>query len=574
VTGSTSGAIGSDVVALDTSGLVLSYSDAHVLSTGKTIGASGSVAKGAVSSSGSGAKDGSNSSNLVVSLPGDYALSTQPVPIGSVAATITPRPFVVSASIGGALSKVYDGSTAATGAAISGTVGNAVGGDVLALDLSNAVLAYNSQDVATANAINASGTVSVNITSSSVGSLISDYSLGVTTVAPVAAGITARPLSNWVSQASGQWSLASNWDVMPSTGNVLAVSIPAGTTVTIDKNVVSTSLQTVNSLGKVSMVGGSLSVGNAFSSADFSQTGGTVTGAGSFSVSNSFNQPPGTVSEPAGTIAMGGAVSIRQASGNLSVGSVSGSSIALEAVNGAISQTAAVSTAGLLKAVASNGVTLTDVGNTVSAFNASSSGKGDVALTNVGALDVQGVSVADGRLVIDNTGALLTSGAIAVHGGGVNITTHSPLVINSMVNADGSITLAALSPDSSSNITLNGAMTSANGGISVDAYNNFIQNAGLNAALAIDVAAGGGVTFGPSALSVGNPVSYAVNGAPYVPPWIASTVSGGANSFVATFLDQFQTALDAQQVLTADDPLGLKQRRKEGVVVEGEICKP
>jgi hypothetical protein len=271
---------------------------------------------------------------------------------------------------------------------------------------------------------------------------------------------------------------------------------------------------------------------------------------------------------------MGGAVSIRQASGNLAVGSITGSSIALEAVSGAISQTAPLVTTGLLKVSVANGALLTDVGNAVSAFGASTTGTGDLALTNVGALDVQAVTVANGKLSIDNTGALITSGAIAVHGGGVDLTTHSPLTIANTVNADGSITLAALSPNSTSNIVINGAMASATGGISVQAYNNFVQNANLSAALAIGVSAGGTLSFGPSAVSIGNPVSYAVNGAPYVPPWIAATVSGGANSFVATFLDQFQTALDAQQVLTADDPLGLKQRRKEGVVVEGEVCKP
>jgi filamentous hemagglutinin len=260
------------------------------------------------------------------------------------------------------------------------------------------------------------------------------------------------------------------------------------------------------------------------------------------------------------------------------VGSVSGSSIALEAVSGAISQTAPLVTAGLLKVAAANGVSLTDSGNAVSAFSASTTGTGNVALTNgalkqVVALDVQGITVAGGNLVLDNTGALTTSGAIHVPAGNIAITTHSPLTINSTVDASGNITLAALSPDSSSNITLNGAMTSTTGGISVQAYNNFIQNAGLNAALAIDVSAGGVVAFGPGALSVGNPVSYQVNGTPYLPPWVAATLSGGATDFVVAFLDQFQAVLDAQ-VLAMDDPLGIKQRSKEGLVLEGDICKP
>jgi filamentous hemagglutinin family protein len=573
VSGSTSGAIGSDVVALDTTGLTLSYSNAHVATTGKTIGATGMVAKGALSSSGSGAKDGSTSGNLVVSLPSDYEILVQPT-ISSVAATITARSLSASASIGGSLSKAYDGSTSASGASLSGTLGGAVAGDALAMNFSPVSLAYNNADVATANAIVATGIPTFSVDSTSVGSQLSDYNMAAPSIANAVANVTPRASSNWLGQGSGLWSMASNWDVMPSTGNVLAVSIPLGASVVFDAAAPSTSLQTVNSVGLVSVAGSSLSVSNAFNSADFSQTGGTLKGAGSFTVSNSFSQAGGTPNAPAGSIAMGGAVSIRQASGNLAVGSITGSSIALEAVSGAISQTAPLVTTGLLKVSVANGALLTDVGNAVSAFGASTTGTGDLALTNVGALDVQAVTVANGKLSIDNTGALITSGAIAVHGGGVDLTTHSPLTIANTVNADGSITLAALSPNSTSNIVINGAMASATGGISVQAYNNFVQNANLSAALAIGVSAGGTLSFGPSAVSIGNPVSYAVNGAPYVPPWIAATVSGGANSFVATFLDQFQTALDAQQVLTADDPLGLKQRRKEGVVVEGEVCKP
>jgi hypothetical protein len=132
-----------------------------------------------------------------------------------------------------------------------------------------------------------------------------------------------------------------------------------------------------------------------------------------------------------------------------------------------------------------------------------------------------------------------------------------------------------LTPDGTSNITLNGAMTSTGGGISIQAYNNFIQNSNLSAALGIDVSTiAGSLTFGPGAYSIGNPVTYSVNGVSYMPPWIASTLSGGATDFVVAFLDQFQAVLDAQQVASIDDPLGLLQRGQEGIVVEGEICKP
>jgi hypothetical protein len=164
---------------------------------------------------------------------------------------------------------------------------------------------------------------------------------------------------------------------------------------------------------------------------------------------------------------------------------------------------------------------------------------------------------------------------MTANAGAVSITAHSPITLGNSVSASGNIVLAALTPDGSSNITLNGSMTSTAGGISIQAYNNFIQNSNLSAALAIDVSTiAGSMSFGPGAYSIGNPVSYTVNGAPYLPPWIASTLSGGATDFVVAFLDQFQAVLDAQQVASVSDPLGLLQRGQEGIVVEGEICKP
>lgn len=501
----------------------------------------------------------------MVSQAGDYELTVQPT-ISAVAGTITPRPLSASATISGTLTKVYDGTTAAAGASLSSSVNGAASGDTLALNTSPVALAYNSSDVATANAIIATGVPTLTISSSSLGSQLTDYSMTAPTITNVAASITTRAASNWLTNGSGSWSSASNWDLMPTSGNVLAVNIPSGASVLFDATAGNTSLQSVNSLGTVSVAGGSLAVSNAFSSANYSQSGGAVSGIGTFTVSNNFSQT-------AGTVAMGGAVSVRQASGNLAVGSISGSSIALQAVNGAVSQTAPLVTPGLLQVIAANGATLTNTANSVAAFSATTSATGNVAFTNIGALDVQPITVAGGNLVLDNTGALTSSGAIHVPAGSISTTTHSPLTINNTVNANGNITLAALSPNSTSNITINGSLTSTAGGISVQAYNNFIQNAGLSAALAINVSAGGSLTFGPGAISVGNPVTYAVNGVPYVPPWIASTLSGGSNDYVVSFLDQFQAVLDAQAVV-ADDPLGIKQHSNDSLVVEGELCKP
>jgi hypothetical protein len=485
--------------------------------------------------------DGNGGNNYTVTLAGNST------------STINPANVTLAAPV---VSKTYDGGLAYTTTAADLT---AMGRGLIGSDkVAAATLAYTDRNVGTANK-----TVNLNAVTIDDGNGGNNYI--VTRAASNSGTITPAPLATWVGGSTGQWSTASNWTALPDGNNVLAVSIPTGTTVSFDSGVAATTLQSLTSLGTLAFTGSNLAVVNSLNTFNYSQSGGTVSGAGTFTVSNSFSQS-------AGTIAMGGAVSIHQTSGDLSVGSISGSSIALEAVSGAISQTAPLATVGLLKVAASKGVTLTNAGNAVSAFSAITTGTGDVALTNVGALDVQEITVADGKLVLDNTGAVTTNGVITVHTGGLDATAHSPITVNNTITADGGIKLTALNPEPSSNITINGNLSSSAGGISVAAYNSFIQNANLKAALAIDVKASA-VTFGPSALSIGNPVSYAVNGAPYLPPWIASTVSGGANDFVATFLDKFQAAMDAQ-VASIDDPLGAKKRSKEGLVVEGETCKP
>jgi hypothetical protein len=72
---------------------------------------------------------------------------------------------------------------------------------------------------------------------------------------------------------------------------------------------------------------------------------------------------------------------------------------------------------------------------------------------------------------------------------------------------------------------------------------------------------------------VGNPVNYTANGVAITPPWVVAALTGGPTSFVTNFLNQFQTALNAQ-IYSADDPFGKKLSSNGGVVVEGNICTP
>ena len=123
----------------------------------------------------------------------DYSLTAPS--IASVAASITPEPLTATATIGGTLSKTYDGSNAATGASVIGSVQGAISGDTLVLNTTPVSLRYNGTHVVGTNAIVASGNAGFSISSSTDGSLASDYSFTAPSIASVAASITPAPLT-------------------------------------------------------------------------------------------------------------------------------------------------------------------------------------------------------------------------------------------------------------------------------------------------------------------------------------------------------------------------------------------
>jgi hypothetical protein len=117
-------------------------------------------------------------------------LSNSTAPVSITAKTLTS-----SASIGGTLTKTYDGTTSATGATVTGSVSGAIAGDTLALDSSGVTLAYNNAHVANATTISASGSEALGIVGSSAGSVASDYSFTSPVVSSATASITAKTLS-------------------------------------------------------------------------------------------------------------------------------------------------------------------------------------------------------------------------------------------------------------------------------------------------------------------------------------------------------------------------------------------
>ena len=416
----------------------------------------------------------------------------------SVAASITPRALSASVS---APDKIYDGSTAAT-PTLSITAG-LVGSEVVT---ASGAASFNSKDVLTANL------VTVDNTALADGSgLASNYSLAAGQ--SVAASITVRPLSTWIALASGQWSSAGNWDALPDSANVLAVDIPDGATVVYDALVGSTQLQSITSAGTLIMAGGNLSVAASLTTSQYSQTGGALSGAGSFNANGSFSQSGGTID-------MGGAVTVTQSAGNLAVGRISGASIQLTVPGGAITQTGALTTAGLLDAQSSSGSLFDDAGNRVSAFKAAASAAGNIALTNTGVLDVRGITTASGNITLNNIGGISTSGMVQALNGTLAITVNSPLTIGlSGVLASGDITLAATNLTSAGDMTLDGPVISTAGSINLSAANNLVQNGLVSAAGSVTANAGGSMTFGPGATTVGYPILYSVGGTPVAPPF-------------------------------------------------------
>ncbi|WP_266168898.1 YDG domain-containing protein [Dyella subtropica] len=132
------------------------------------------------------------------SVLGDYTLASTTAVTGAGVASISPLVLTATApTIGGTLTKVYDGTTAAAGASLSGgSVSGALSGDSLSLTTGGITLAYNSSHVASASSVDASGSLGVNITSSTNGSQSTDYSLAAPTIAAVAGTITPATLTS------------------------------------------------------------------------------------------------------------------------------------------------------------------------------------------------------------------------------------------------------------------------------------------------------------------------------------------------------------------------------------------
>jgi len=330
--------------------------------------------------------------------------------------------------------KVYDGTaTFSTGQL---AISNGIGGDLVSLSAGTAATADRNVGV-NKPFVSFSGLA---LTGASAG----NYTLtGVSGTGT----ITVRPLSTWSGMGGNSlWSNPANWDALPDGNNVLAVSIPAGGSVTFDGAV---ALQTLTSAGNMLLNGNNLDIGSYF------QTGGSLTGTGNLNVADSFSQAGGTISLTGAATA-----NINQSGGNLNIANLGAPAANLTAGTGAITQTGPIIVA-TLATQSATGTTLTDIGNQITGFSASNSASGNIALTNTGALTIAGINNSVGDIVVDNTGAVVTTGAVSASGA-VSITAHSPITIGNTVSAGGKITLTAGAPGSpvaSDIITINGAIS-------------------------------------------------------------------------------------------------------------------
>ena len=288
-------------------------------------------------------------------------------------------------------------------------------------------------------------------------------------------------------------------------------------------------------VGTLVVDGGSVNLKGPSSIANLAMTSGTVSGDSNFAVSNSVAQSGGSLQFN------NAAVSLRQASGDLTIGNLNAASATLQADTGAIHQGAAPIKVSALTTQSATGTRLDNAANVIGAFAANNSGSGDVVATTTGSLSlgsisdaagnvilksggaisetggvfaaaldttsvggaslnaansiskftamnsgsgdisltnvirpniitVAGVTNTDGNVALDNTGGIVTAGDISASRGGLKLTAHSPITVNSVLTARDGITLNALpSALAIDTITINGTLASALGNIALTA---------------------------------------------------------------------------------------------------------
>ena len=349
-----------------------------------------------------------------------------------------------SVTLGG--SKTYDGSAvfAAGNLSVAGVNGQT-------LTLVSGTATANSKDVGASTAWASTNAL---VLGNGTG-LASNYTL--TNLAASAINISRLNSVTWTGGATGNWFDPGNWagGAVPDLSYVSNVVIGANATVSFGSAVVApaqvgaVNINGLTGSGRLSMSAGNLNVGTTgVSLTQFTQSGGTLTDAGNWTVTNGFTQGS------TGSLSVAGVTSVSASASAVTLGNLSSTgALSVTSSAGAVGQ--AVNT--VLNAVsglnvsASSGaqaapINITNSGNTLQgsvSLNGSS-----VALVNAQALSLAAVS-ATADLSLQSAGAMslgltTVAGGLTLVSGGGNITQTAAISVagNASLNAAlGSINL-------------------------------------------------------------------------------------------------------------------------------------
>ena len=348
-------------------------------------------------------------------------------------------------ALGGA--KTYDGSASFAAANLIVT---GVNGETLSMTSGSALA--NSKDVGAANAWTSSSAL---VLGNGTG-LASNYTL--TNFSTSAITISRLNSVAWTGGASGNWFDPSNWagGAVPDLSNVANVVIGANKTVSFGSTVVApaeagaVNVSAISGAGALSMSAGTLNVGvGGVALAQFNQTGGVITDAGSWTVSNGFTQGS------TGSVSVTGVSSLSSSSAGVTLGNFSSTgALSASSTAGSIGQASntSLNAQSSVTLSASNGglASPINLSSTSNALQGSVSLNGStVTLVNGQALSLGTVS-ATSDLSLQSAGTLslaLTSvgGNLALVSGGGNMVQTAALVVSGNANLNaalGSINLA------------------------------------------------------------------------------------------------------------------------------------
>jgi hypothetical protein len=400
----------------------------------------------------------------------NYRISSAPL---SGTGTITPKAVTLSAPTG---TKVYDGQTTYTVAAADLTALSAalgVAGDTVSAISFN----FDNKNVGTSKSLTPSAAVVAD------GNGGGNYA--ITYANNTQSSITRLNSVTWVGGASGNWFDPANWagGSVPDLSNVANVVIPAGVTVGFGSTVVAPSQSGAVNIdgltgagGNLSQSAGTLNVGTGgIVLSSLTQSGGTLTNAGPTTL-DSFNQSGGSYAgtgnmtaasfvQTGGTTALAGNLTVTQDFSQGPAGSVSvGGNVSITDTTGGVQLGNLTSTDGAITQASGTAITAQSTSN----FTATQGGApADITLGNSGN-DFVGAVTLNGRNVTIVDANSLTLGNVTATGN-LNAKAATNLAVNGVVNAN-SLDLTA----TTGNITegANGTLTVATGPTNLTAGSN------------------------------------------------------------------------------------------------------